>query len=319
MSTALTGRRALARPPSAYGTLTASLDGSLVQTALVTGEVLTIGRLPGNRVVLPHPTVSRHHAEVRVENDRVVLTDVGSSAGTAVDGVRLAPDQPVLLEANSDVRIGPYRLTFTPSQLEIAAPIEPPAAPASRGALGPLVAPAEIDELLAPVRMRPTFPALLAAGPLSRYLQHLPAIFQDDPFLGRLLLIFESTWEPLEQRQDHIALYFDPRTAPAQFLEWLAGWLHLTLNPHWPEERRRLLLDEAMELYRWRGTPYGLTRMIEVCTGLEASITERPDEPFTFRIAITVPSGGRPQRELVEELVATHKPAHVGYVLEFAS
>src|SRR5262249_11954066 len=147
---------------------------------------------------------------------------------------------------------------------------------------GPMVSVDEIDELLAPVPMRPTFPAPLAAGPASRYLAHLPAMFQENEFLGRFLLLFESVWEPLEQRQDQLPLYFDPRTAPSRLLEWLAGWLHLTLNPHWPEERRRLLLDEAMELYRWRGTPYGLSRMLEVCTGCSVHMQESPDTAYTF-------------------------------------
>jgi phage tail-like protein len=42
-------------------------------------------------------------------------------------------------------------------------------------------------------------------------------------------------------------------TSPASWLGWLASWLNLTVNPHWPEDRQRRLLDEVMELYRWRG------------------------------------------------------------------
>jgi phage tail-like protein len=291
------------------------IEGSLVQTVLIAADVVTIGRLPGNRMVLPHPTVSRQHAEVQVEGGRVTLTDVGSSAGTFVDGTRLGPSQPVLLEPNSEVRIGPYRLVYTPSAIEVERALE---APVVRGdETGQLIAHEEIEELLAPIPTRPSYPTLVPPGPQARYLKHLPVIFQDNEFLGRFLLIFEALWEPLEQRQDHIALYFDPQTSPAAFLPWLAGWLHLTLNPHWPEERRRRLLDEAMDLYRWRGTPYGLTRMLEVCTGLSISIREPPDEPFVFRVSVSSPTGSRVHRELVEELVRTHKPAHVGYVVEF--
>ena len=82
-----------------------------------------------------------------------------------------------------------------------------------------------------------------------------------------MLLIFEAIWEPLEQRQEHIAMYFSPSTSPARMLAWIAEWLNLELDPHWPERRRRELLREAMQLYWWRGTRYGLTRMLEVCTG----------------------------------------------------
>lgn len=63
---------------------------------------------------------------------------------------------------------------------------------------------------------RATFPAPLpGAYAPSRYLEFLPRVFADNDFLRGFLLIFESMWEPLEWRQDHIDLYFDPRTCPA--------------------------------------------------------------------------------------------------------
>lgn len=314
MSTALPGLKSPQRPPAAHGVLTATLEGNLVHSMLITDKVIRIGRLPDNEFVLPHATISRHHAEVRVQNGQVVLTDVGSSVGTLVSGVRLTPNQPVLLEPGSDIRIGPFSLKYTP-----AAPVQPmlpglPEEPA-RGGSGPLVAPEIIDAMLAGPPGRPTFPAPVPDAAPSRYLANLPAMFQDDEFLGRFLQIFEAIWEPMEWRQDHFELYFDPRTSPASYLEYLAGWLHLTVNPHWPEDRRRRLLDEAMELYRWRGTPYGLARMIEVCTGRAVEISELNAQPFTFRVRLPAGSSAG-ERELIEQLLMTHKPAHVGYVLE---
>src|SRR5205807_6447131 len=94
--------------------------------------------------------------------------------------------------------------------------------------------------------------------PESIYRQYLPDIFQENDFLRRFLRIFEDIWEPLEQRQDHIEMYFDPHTCPASFLPWLASWFDLSLNMHWPEARMRGLLAEAMDLYSLRGTNYGL-------------------------------------------------------------
>ncbi len=308
-------------PTVAVGVLTVQLEGTLVETVALTGRVLTIGRLPDNGLVLQHPSVSRHHAEVHVEPGGTVITDVGSSSGTVVGGTRLLPNQPALLEAGVDVQIGPYVLTYeaaTPLQLSPPPPTGAPSSP-PYGVPSVYTPPRPAaEEPLPDVRPRPTFPRPLPAAAPSRYLQHLPAIFQENEFLGRMLLIFEALWEPLEQRQDHIALYYDPRTAPAGYLSWLASWLHLDLNPHWPEERRRLLLSEAMELYRWRGTAYGLTRMIEVCTGLTPSITDDAAQPFTFRIAVRLPPGSDVRPEFIEELVRTHKPAHVGYSLEIS-
>jgi phage tail-like protein len=205
-----------------------------------------------------------------------------------------------------------------------------------------------IDDILPPVQARPRFPVPLPPTLRSQYLRHLPSVF-DDPqgdianalgeplrrptgevmlrpdgtplrrnqdFLARMLLVFESLWEPLEQRQDHIAMYFDPRTCPAELLPWLAGWLDVTLDPHWPEDRRRNLLTEAMELFRWRGTAYGLSRIIEVSTGLTPVITEDATAPFVIHVRVAIPPGSGVRAEVIEDLIREHKPAHVGYVLE---
>ena len=49
-------------------------------------EVVTIGRHPDSSVVVLHSKVSRHHAEVRLEDEVWTLRDQGSSNGTFVAG-----------------------------------------------------------------------------------------------------------------------------------------------------------------------------------------------------------------------------------------
>ncbi|MCU0969174.1 MAG: FHA domain-containing protein [Rubrivivax sp.] len=62
-------------------------DG-IVWTA-VPPEGLRIGRREGSGIVLPHHEVSRDHAEVRLEQGRWVLRDLGSANGTWIDGRRI--------------------------------------------------------------------------------------------------------------------------------------------------------------------------------------------------------------------------------------
>jgi phage tail-like protein len=333
-----TGPDASAAAP--FGTLVATLDGTIVQRIIIGTAPLTIGRLPANRLVLPHPTVSRHHAEVRVEDGQAVFVDVGSASGTFIGSTRLLPNQPLPLSGAGPITIGPYVLTFEPPPKLEAAPPEVPITVATpeeaseagrrparaRGernrsgkvAEGAAVArtPSSDEEPPPPEPGRPTWPAPAPPHDRSRLLEYLPAIFQDGDFLGRMLLIYESIWEPLEQRQDHLPLYFDPTTCPEGMLGWLAGWLNLRLEPLWPEARRRLLLDEAMELYRWRGTAYGLSRILEICTGGPVEVSEDPTAAFIIQVRVRLASGSRVSRDYVEGLVRTHKPAHVGYVLE---
>lgn len=197
---------------------------------------------------------------------------------------------------------------------ESAAAVAPPEAPSAPPPPPPPEEPAiVVQEFPERLPVRYTAPP---DGLDSRYLRYLPSIFQENEFLGRYLRIFETIWEPLEWRQNHINLYFDPRTCPPSFLPWLASWLDMAINPYWPEGRIRRLIAEAADLYRWRGTAYGLKRLIEVVTGLTPAITEEPSQPFVFRISLAIPPGSDVDARLIDNLVRTHKPAHAGYILD---
>jgi phage tail-like protein len=313
-------------------TLTISLGGQVIRTMTLGDRPLSVGRLPDNAVVLPDSTVSRRHAELRYEPSGLMVTDLGSAGGTFVGTEALLPSRPVVVAAGDPIRIGPFVLSWAPATIRIE--IQAKATPVVQEWTPP---PRPSEAHIVPIEARARFSASTALGPASRYLEYLPAIFQDGgrsvnnrapadlsngngaSFLGRMLLIYQSLWEPLEQRQDQVAMYYDPRTCPAEFLSWLASWLQLSIDRHWPEPRRRRLLREAMDLYRWRGTAYGLARMIEVCTGIVPTITENPARPHTFHIKVGLPPDGEIRRDFVEYLIVTHKPAHVGYTLEFAA
>ncbi len=73
-----------------------------------------IGRAPDNAIQLSESTISRHHALIQVEEEgRVQLIDVGSTNGTFVNGLRLAPKKPRTLEDGDRVRFGSnYVLKF---------------------------------------------------------------------------------------------------------------------------------------------------------------------------------------------------------------
>jgi hypothetical protein len=51
-------------------------------------------------------TVSRNHATISIKNGHVMITDVGSSNGTFVDGKRLKPNLPAKVESGTMVRFG---------------------------------------------------------------------------------------------------------------------------------------------------------------------------------------------------------------------
>jgi phage tail-like protein len=126
-------------------------------------------------------------------------------------------------------------------------------------------------------RSTPEIRALRAWYPRFSYLEHyLPAIYREDPvnalFLERWLANVEGFYTHLEDQIEQFALMLDPRTAPADALEWLACWFGLVLDPLWSEERRRFMIHHLHWLYTWRGTIWGLELALRVY--LDCTLTD---------------------------------------------
>jgi pSer/pThr/pTyr-binding forkhead associated (FHA) protein len=90
--------------------------------SLAGGEV-TVGRTPGNTILIENPGVSRRHAVIRLEAGRAVLEDLGSANGTFVNGQRVARHE---LAEGDEIAIVKHRLLFRlPRGGEAAAKPEP--------------------------------------------------------------------------------------------------------------------------------------------------------------------------------------------------
>jgi phage tail-like protein len=175
--------------------------------------------------------------------------------------------------------------------------------------------------------------------PESVYLRYLPGIYRQDPFIRRLLLIFESVMLPLERVIDTLPLYTEPEMAPEELLPWLAQWVALSLDGAWPVERQRALIADAAEIYRWRGTKRGLKRHIAAYTGLEPVIQESqggfvlgresglgwttqltvmPHNPLLFIVTVPVDNPRAVDPEVLRAIIEEDKPAHAVYRLRVA-
>jgi phage tail-like protein len=122
--------------------------------------------------------------------------------------------------------------------------------------------------------------------PRASSLRYLPATYREDAasagFLDQFLSIFDTIWDGVSDQVTDIAGYFDPAATPSpepgssgpDFLSWLASWLGLTLEAHWPLEKRRQLLAKAHRLYALRGTAQGMRMHIQLYTGVEPHILE---------------------------------------------
>jgi len=73
-------------------------------------DVATLGRRSDNAYVVADPRVSRVHAEVRREASVMIVTDLGSSAGTKVNGAVI--DGPKVIRHGDKVSFGPVTAVF---------------------------------------------------------------------------------------------------------------------------------------------------------------------------------------------------------------
>ena len=114
--------------------------------------------------------------------------------------------------------------------------------------------------------------------PRISYLDHLPAMYQEDPisrsFLEHFLSIFESIFYEIDVTVEHIERFFDANGAPAEFLSWLGSWVAISMDENWSEEKKRLIIQHAVSLYKKRGTREGLEDTIELITDHKPLIVE---------------------------------------------
>lgn len=108
----------------------------------------------------------------------------------------------------------------------------------------------------------------LLVRPNISYLDFLPNIYQEVDFVGRLVGIFEQAFDPAVQTIDTLWAYLDPLTAPAAMQNFLAHWVAWDIDSRWDIDKQRQLIRNAITIYRWHGTRYGLRLYLHLYTGL---------------------------------------------------
>jgi predicted component of type VI protein secretion system len=121
---------------------------------------ITIGRLPGNDIVLPYTQISRHHAEIRQRGEEWWIIDLGSTNGLRVggrqvkehlltDGDRVILAPTIFLYFNGKRAAAPVTVEGSTVEMPVLADASAPAPPgratsaASSAMLEPSVTPAD--------------------------------------------------------------------------------------------------------------------------------------------------------------------------------
>ena len=178
--------------------------------------------------------------------------------------------------------------------------------------------------------MRGLTPELRSPHPLG---PALPGIYQDDDFAQRFVSAFDEVLAPVFSSLDGFEAYIDPELAPADFVEWLAGWVALALDEGWPLERRRTLVARSVELYRMRGTARGLAEHVALFTGVEPELEESGGVAAAVEPGQALPGANEPKavlrlkvpkpdafdRRSLEALVEAVRPAHLPIGVEIVA
>jgi phage tail-like protein len=126
----------------------------------------------------------------------------------------------------------------------------------------------------------PALDSIVVEFPRISLRRYLPAVFGAEAvsadFTDRFLSLFDTFFRGIERTIDTQARFFDPLATPAvrypktgvDFLSWLAGWIGVALDRHWPEAKRRKFLKNAGALYDIRGTREGLRRQLLLYLGM---------------------------------------------------
>lgn len=128
--------------------------------------------------------------------------------------------------------------------------------------------------------------------------ERLPGVYLDDDFTNRLTGAFDAVLAPVMVTLDCFADYLDPRLAPEDLVEWLAGWVAFPVDESWSVAQRRELVANAVELHRWRGTKRGLAAHVRLLTGGEVDIADSGVCAWSDRAGGPIPGDGPPRVEI---------------------
>lgn len=145
-------------------------------------KVVRIGSASYNQLVLHDISVGSRHADIRPSGNGYSIVDLSSAWGTFVNGQRLYPNIPHMLQHRDRVRIGTVELTYEDlTQSLVASTIyAPPSSSISEGCPPTILAPGRAVQLSTPT---PTSPGS------EPYQKRLPLHRQGDAIQAEMLSV----------------------------------------------------------------------------------------------------------------------------------
>lgn len=164
-------------PPAPRPSASGPLASMLVRSGMLKGNrlqvrvpVVNIGRADYNDLVIPDESVSTQHAKLQRREEVWILSDLGSTNGTFVDGEQIGGDVP--LSPGTLVRFGEVSVLFDPS--DDAAAVSRPSGTKVMGAI-PVAPPLPMPPPAPPPPQAAPAPAPPPAAPVAESTPRAPS------------------------------------------------------------------------------------------------------------------------------------------------
>ncbi|ORA28201.1 hypothetical protein BST13_29010 [Mycobacterium aquaticum] len=164
------------------------------------------------------------------------------------------------------------------------------------------------------------------------FIDTMPSVYWDDWLAAELCAAFDEVLAPVFATLDCLPAYLDPTTTPADMLDWLAGWIGLTVAGREPAHKRQLIAAGAA-LLGWQGTAQSIHDAVVAAFNRDTEVIEsgsatwsltpdsRPGGQSTpgLLVRVTVNADDEVDARSVDALVDAIKPAHIPHRIELVT
>ena len=146
------------------------------------------------------------------------------------------------------------------------------------------------------------------------FMDTMPLVYRGDPLAEQLCASFDDVLAPIFATLDCLPAYLDPKTAPADMLDWLAGWIGLTVSAHEEPARKRELITAGAALLPWRGTVRSVHEAVVAAFNRETEVIESGvcDVVDHTGLEARRPARAHPHRSRHRRQRRRHRPAQPG-------
>jgi len=102
---------------ASFGRLEIYWSDSPAENFILAKSTIAIGRSTGNDLVVDRNGISRYHAKLAYEDQRMTLTDLDSVNGVYVDSIKIKAGEPLALRGGEEIQIADVRLVYYPEEM----------------------------------------------------------------------------------------------------------------------------------------------------------------------------------------------------------